>query len=521
MINWGDFYMTQKYFGVMTVNITGVELVIVNLKTHKSLEKVDKEINLGDDVYRNRPVQFTSVNKIVEALTGFIQILRDYDIENYQLWGSQGLSQAINADFIADQFYLHTGLEINWLSISDEAYYRNQNIALEFAKKQSSATGIVYLIGITSGNTSITRFDNGNFITSTNFSLGPVKIAEDLDSLRRSAPNSIGVLSDYIDSKLKDFDRDGQITLLPDNQETQVMLLGTSSLKKIVAEYTKNSNDGSLDIDTFRDLLDTLVDASDQYLMEQLMINESVIPLVLPELLLIDRIVQLTNAKTLRFSDSSVIDGVVNNEEVALGFSKHDFSNQTIKMSMNLANHYNVEPIHRDIVTKFALHLFNQLKPLHRLGKREAVLLEVASILHDVGNYISVHSHYIHSEYIIRHSDIIGLSQEEKEIVAAIAKYHSVTTPSADLSHFNQISTENRRLISKLAAILRLADALDDDRQQKIKKISVSIKNHHVIISAYSNDSLAYENWIFNSKSQFFQETYGLKPILKQKGVKP
>jgi exopolyphosphatase/guanosine-5'-triphosphate,3'-diphosphate pyrophosphatase len=96
-----------------------------------------------------------------------------------------------------------------------------------------------------------------------------------------------------------------------------------------------------------------------------------------------------------------------------------------------------------------------------------------------------------------------------------------VTTPSADLSHFNQISTENRRLISKLAAILRLADALDDDRQQKIKKISVSIKNHHVIISAYSKDSLAYENWIFNSKSQFFQETYGLKPILKQKGVKP
>lgn len=370
MVNWGDFYMAQKYFGVMTVNITGVELVIVNLKTHKSLEKVNKDINLSDDIYRNCPVQFKVVNKIVEALTGFIQILRDYEVENYQLWGSQGLSQAINADFIADQFYLHTGLEINWLSISDEAYYRNQNISLEFAKKQTTASGTVYLIGITSGNTSITRFDNGNFITSTNFSLGPVKIAEDLDSLRRSAPNSIGVLSDYIDSKLKDFNREGQITLLPDNQETQVMLLGTSSLKKIVAEYTKNSNDGLLAIDTFRDLLDMLVDASDQYLMEQLMINESVTPLVLPELLLIDRIVQLTNAKTLRFSDSSVIDGVVNNEEVALGFSKHDFSNQTIKMATNIANHYNVEPVHRDIVTKFALHLFNQLKPLHMLGKR-------------------------------------------------------------------------------------------------------------------------------------------------------
>lgn len=42
--------MNKKYFGVMTVNVTGVELLIVNLKTHKSLEKVVKEINLGDDV---------------------------------------------------------------------------------------------------------------------------------------------------------------------------------------------------------------------------------------------------------------------------------------------------------------------------------------------------------------------------------------------------------------------------------------------------------------------------------------
>ena len=104
--------------------------------------------------------------------------------------------------------------------------------------------------------------------------------------------------------------------------------------------------------------------------------------------------------------------------------------------------------------------------------------------------------------------------------MAAIAKYHSSTTPSEDLSHFSQISADNRRLISKLAAILRLADALDDDRQQKIKKISVSIKSKSVVISAYSNDNLAYENWIFNSKSHFFQETYGLKAILKQRGVK-
>ena len=167
----------------MTVNVTGVELLIVNLKTHKSLEKVVKEINLGDDVYHQQPVRFESVSKIVEALTGFIQILHDYGVENYQLWGSQALSQALNADFMADQFFLHTGIEVRWLSMSDEAYYRNQNISLELKRDHEDSEGIAYLVGITSGNTSVTRFDNGDFVTSTNFAIGPIKISEDLESL--------------------------------------------------------------------------------------------------------------------------------------------------------------------------------------------------------------------------------------------------------------------------------------------------------------------------------------------------
>lgn len=485
----------------MTVNVTGVELLIVNLKTHKSLEKVVKEINLGDDVYHQQPVRFESVNKIVEALTGFIQILRDYGVENYQLWGSQALSQALNADFMADQFFLHTGIEVRWLSMSDEAYYRNQNISLELKRDHEDSEGIAYLVGITSGNTSVTRFDNGDFVTSTNFAIGPIKISEDLESLRQSAPNSISVLNDYIDSKLKDFDIGILGHVASEKANSQIILLGTSPIKNLVTQYLKQEKKPAFSIAVFNDLVDDMVDASDQYLINQLQVNEDAVPLILPELLLIRRIIQLTSARQISFSDSEIVDGIVNDEEVALGFSKHDFTDQIITMAVNLADHYDVEP-------------------LHTLGKRELVLLEIAAILHDVGNYIGVHSHYLHSEYIIRHSDLIGLSSEELEIVAAIAKYHSSTTPSEDLSHFSQISADNRRLISKLAAILRLADALDDDRQQKIKKISVSIKSKSVVISAYSNDNLAYENWIFNSKSHFFQETYGLKAILKQRGGK-
>ncbi|EEI24515.1 HD domain-containing protein [Lentilactobacillus hilgardii] len=520
MSKWENVDMAQKYFGAIMVNVSGVELLIVNLKTRKTIERVTKEINLSDDIYHDRRVQYEIVSKVAEALTGFVQILHDYGVENYELWGSQALSQAINADFIADQLFMHTGLEIRWLSMSEEAYYRNQDLSLSFKDSKKVSHGIVYLVGITSGNTSITQFDDGKFVTSTNFALGPIKIAEDLQSLRQSAPNSIGVLNDYIDSKLNDFDMGKPASFVKKPDPTKIFLLGTSPIKSLISHYEKDHSLMSIDVNAFEALVDDIVDASDQYLIEQLEVNEDSVPLILPELLLIRRVIQLTNAKEIRFSDSGIVDGLVNNEAVTLGYSKDDFTHQTITMAVNLADHYDVEPIHRDLVTRFAMHLFDQLKPLHLLGPRERVLLQVASILHDVGNYVGIHEHYIHSEYIIRHSDIIGLSRIERSIIAAVARYHSSTTPSEDLSHFSQISAENRRLIAKLAAILRLADALDDDRQQKIKKISVSIKTHSVVITVYSNANLAYENWIFNSKSQFFKEAYGLKAVLKQRGVK-
>lgn len=512
--------MAAKYYGVIMVNVQGLELLIVNLKNLKPLEHVKKDINLGDDVYQDQPVKYESVSKVSEALTGFVQILNDYGVENYKLFGSSALHLAINSDFIADQLFLHTGLNIEWLSSSEETFYRNQNITTELRDKGADKEQTVFLVGITSGNTAITEFNDGKFIGSTSFALGPIKIAEDLQSLRQTAPNSIGLLNDYIDSKLNDFYIGNPASMVSSKVPSKIILLGSLPMQRLVENYNHAQVGDTISSDQFIDLVDDLVDASDQYLIEKLQVDPDYIPLVLPELLLTRRILRLANAVEIGFSNSGVVDGLVNQEALERGYSKRDFTPEIVRLAMNLSEHYDVEPVHRDLVTKFCLHLFDQLKPLHKLGRHERLLLQVASILHDAGNYIGIHEHYLHSEYIILHSEIIGLSRDDIRVIAAIARYHSSTTPNEDLIHFQHISAESRRLIAKLAAILRLADALDDDRQQKIKKISVSIKETKVVITVFSNDNLAYENWIFNTKSHFFTEAYGYKAVLKQRGIK-
>ena len=112
---------------------------------------------------------------------------------------------------------------------------------------------------------------------------------------------------------------------------------------------------------------------------------------------------------------------------------------------------------------------------------------------------------------------LIGLSDQENTIVSEIARYHSTESPGADQLHFHSLPPELQMTIAKLVAILRLADALDDSHQQKISKLTVSLKNEQLILTAFSPQDLSLEKWAFNRKAQLFNELYGIKPSLKQR----
>lgn len=182
-----------------------------------------------------------------------------------------------------------------------------------------------------------------------------------------------------------------------------------------------------------------------------------------------------------------------------------------------MANRYLTSHSHRKIVTDLALHMFDQLKQLHHLGKRERLLLQIAATVDDVGNYISQQGHYRHSAYILEANKIIGLSDEENQLIAEISRYHSSESPAINEPHFQRLAPNVQMKVAKLAAILRLADALDDSREEKIQKISVSLQTEQLIIYAYATQNISLEKWSFKNKSTLFTEVYGIKPVLKQR----
>ncbi|MFC6274885.1 exopolyphosphatase [Levilactobacillus tangyuanensis] len=505
--------MADDYFGAILVNVSSIELSIVNLKTGTQTERVKSSVAIGENIYNHEEIDFETVADAAEALRGFLQIIKDYGVHNYRVWGSQALSSAPNAEFIRDQLYVRTGLHIDWLSLGEESFVRNEAIALKLDQYQELVKHHAAIIGLNSGSTTLSFFANEHLVASHNMKLGPIRIKEVLQNLRATAPNPVDVLDDYINSKVDDFYR-----FLPaelQNTPNQIILIGATPLNNYFIPQNKISY--TLTIQDFIKFSREVSGATNQFLVERLRISEENVDTVLPVVLLVKKLLTVVHADKLHLVNLNVLDGLTTNQAITAGHHKYHFENQILAAADDLAQRYRVEPHHMELVRHFSLHLFDQLRPLHHLTNRDRLLLQIAAIVHDIGGFIDTHEHYLHSDYVLKQSEMLGLSNEETQIIAAVSRYHSTRTPAEDLAHFQQLDADKRLVVAKLSAILRLADALDDAHQQTIQKISVSVRTNKIVITAFSDDELSLIRWAFNYKAQFFTDVFGLQPVLKQR----
>ena len=125
-----------------------------------------------------------------------------------------------------------------------------------------------------------------------------------------------------------------------------------------------------------------------------------------------------------------------------------------------MAEKYQVDLDHARSVADVAVRLFDAFQADHGLGPRQRLLLRVAALLHEVGGFVSSRAHHKHSEYLIANSEIFGLNRHETVLVSQIARYHRRSVPRPSHPSYMALPRESRIIVNKLAALLRVADAL-------------------------------------------------------------
>jgi exopolyphosphatase/guanosine-5'-triphosphate,3'-diphosphate pyrophosphatase len=78
---------------------------------------------------------------------------------------------------------------------------------------------------------------------------------------------------------------------------------------------------------------------------------------------------------------------------------------------------------------------------------------------------------------------------------------------------------DSRLIIVKLAAILRVADALDRSNNHRIKEITCSKKKDTLLITIPDIEDISLEQLALQSKGTMFEDVYGIKVVLRKKSV--
>ncbi len=389
----------------------------------------------------------------------------DYGVKAYKVMATSALREASNREYILDQIKLKTGFKINVIDNAEEQFLTLKAIKykLDNYDKLIQEGAVIVVIG--AGSIQISSYHHGELKYSQNVKMGALRIKEILGGLEDQTLKYYRLLGEYIRVNLEGLE------FFSDRRSYEHLVVVGGEIRVITNLIDENITDDVqyLKKKSFKDLENELIEKSTEEIKRHYDVKRERAEILVPSMMLFHQFIERTNSKDIIIPNVSLADGIIRfiHEDI---YNLH-VDDVTVKdivtNAVVLAKQYNYNRKHSQHVENIALLMFDKLRKVHGL-KQERILLQVACILHDIGKYISLDMHSVHSYELIRALELFGMSRMDMEMVANISRYHSMGVPKDNDENFNNLPTKERIIVAKLIAIIRMADALDRSHKQKI-----------------------------------------------------
>ncbi len=506
-----------RTIAAIDVGSNAIRMVIGQIDSEgnvEHLEDLQRAVPLGHDSFSEGRLSTKTINLAIEVLRGFQKIMEPYDVQHLRAVATNAVREAANADLFLERVFVSTGISIEVISGSeqDRLVYAAVRRALE--TENISTTEDMLIAELGSGSLEIAIFSEGEVVLSGSYALGTLRLRNAIRPAHRSPAESFELMKKLISSSIDSLEHQYSLRDI----KKFVIVGGDARFaadripkRGIDSEHVKTVSRNQF----FRFTRDMLKKRPEQIAKQYFLpIQDS--ETLGPALIVYADLLKRCPAREVVVPDVSMRDGVILDfiaEQTGQGLE--ELEHQILASTESIGRRYQQDESHASHVTRLACQLFDQLQSEHRLGRRERLLLQVASTLHDIGMFISNRSHHKHSEYIIRNSDIFGLRQEERELVAAIARYHRRSLPKPTHPSYMALNRKDRATVAKIAAIIRVADALDRSHGRKFTEIKVTILRDEVILDLQPYDDLTLERLAMRTKGDMFEEVYGKKITLQ------
>ena len=486
-----------------------------NTERYKIIECCNRRIRLGEATFKNKIIPFPLVSEICEILIGFKRLMKEYGVEEYVMQATTAVREASNQVFLLDQIYNKTGLVVDVVDMPREIYTKFVAIRNTLkAEKISTEREGMLMMDISSGGLGVTLVRDEKICYQGNFHIGIIRIKESFERNRRESMHFNKALTEFLSSTIGPVRNelgDSKVCyLVLSGTETELLLRMLGLDEKQLVHRIKAAD--------FHAFFDSMRQMSLPQLIQVYKLPENVAELVLPTVLLYEQLLHLIPAKEIIITADRFIDGIqllhIGNKTNPV--MRKELEQELISLFHTIGARYLYDKKHAQQVERLSLIIFDKISKAYGMGEHERLLLRATCILHDIGKYICMRSHSIYSYQLIMSTDIIGLSEADKEIVALASYYHANRLFDKTNTRAPQVEKELVPVVAKLAAIVRLADALDRSYMQKIHSCSVTLKDNKLKVLAASKEDLTLEIWTFDDKSTFFEEVFGIEPILER-----
>lgn len=518
--------MASHLFAAIDVGSFELELGIYEISSKNKIKRVDHVrhvIAIGRETYQSGMISYEMVGEICEVLTGFVRIMKSYKINDYRAYATSAMREAKNSQIVIDQIRVRTGIDVRIISNSELRFLSYKAIAAkdeEFDRNIEKATAIV---DVGFGSMQVSLFDAGLLVSTANVPLGVLRILGTLDLMNTTVDRTPEILEELVTNELNQYRKMN----LENRQIKNLIAIGDNIL--YLFRYADNGKMMSkVSKEQFDEVFNRLLRMNYDQMEEEFGLSAESARMLLPSAMIYKKVMELSGAEMIWIPGIRLCDGIAAEyaADNRLIRFKHNFEADIISTSRNMAVRYRCKTPHAELVEIYALKIFDTMKRYHGMGGRERLLLQIAVIVHACGKFISVRNANECSYNIIMSTEIIGLSHLEREIIANVLRYnirdfdYNQVQMEANLDHVSaSYGTRNdvTILIAKLTAILRLADSMDRAHKETCKGCRMEVKNGKLLVKTDYPGDMTLDAISFEQKASFFEEIFGIRPVLKRK----
>jgi len=508
--------MPPKLFAVINVGSTFLRLVIAEFPEGRDMHVVEQAVKfmgLGREVYTTGLIKKKTLAQAIQIFMQYKELLNAYGLEPQavRVIGTAALREARNRDTFIDRVEVRTGFRIQVLDGIEEN--RLSYMAVQYALKDqwshlSKHNSMIAEVG--GGSTELILLRRGMICAVHSLNFGTVRLEEAYRGSQyeeitpQTLRQSLNTTKEILDDEMK--------------MSTVKSFIAVGNYARLAAEIAQAAEGDRywrVNKTQWLQLTHVIHRLNPEEIVRRYGIPASAVEGFGSALLAFFYLLEDTGAEEVFIPKVGYSEGLL--VELGPGVDpdiQSRFEMQVRASALSLGKKYHFDADHAKHVADLSLEIFDQMKRDHNLEPRNRLQLEVAAILHDIGTYIKPSGHHKHGQYLVENSELFGLNPTDIGIIGNVVRYHRKTAPLPSHISYTALPRDDRLAVLKLAAILRVADALDRGHSQKISQLRLERHDEELHIRADYTADVAAERFSLSDKCGMFEDVFGYKVIL-------